>query len=333
MKVAVIGAGSWGTAIAQLLAQNGNDIALWARREEVARAINANHKNPDYLKDAELSTSIVADTSYARVLDGAAAAVIVTPSSLMREVAAEIGKHVGCDFPIVICSKGVEAGTGMVPVEVFADEIGNANRLAALSGPNHAEEVVFGIPAGTVVASSSEDTAKFFQSLFSSSTFRVYTSDDVLGVELCAASKNVIAIACGVSYGVGYGDNTAAMLITRGMAEMGRLVSAAGGQSITCMGLAGAGDLIATCLSRHSRNRRFGEMIAQGLTLEDFGNETHMIAEGAYACKTLKVLSDRLGVELPITDMVRGVVWEGVPVADAGRLLSERSLKPEFYGV
>ena len=333
MKVAVIGAGSWGTAIAQLLASNGHDVALWARRESVASGINSAHKNPDYLKDETLSASIVATTDYAQAIDGAEGVVIVTPSRQMRSVAQDLESLVGPDLPIVICSKGVEEGTGMVPVEVFEDVLGNRDRLAALSGPNHAEEVVRGIPAGTVIASSNEACARFFQEMFATNTFRVYTSDDVLGVELCAASKNVIAIATGLSYGIGYGDNTAAMLITRGMAEMGRLVTEAGGTSITCMGLAGAGDLIATCLSKHSRNRRFGEMLASGLTLDDFSSETHMVAEGAYACKTLQTLSQRYNVELPITDMVRGVVWEGLSVEEAGRKLFARSLKPEFYGL
>jgi glycerol-3-phosphate dehydrogenase (NAD(P)+) len=230
-----------------------------------------------------------------------------------------------------VCSKGVELGTGLVPSQVFEEVLGNPARLAALSGPNHAEEIVKGVAAGTVVASESKETAEFFQKLLASETFRVYTSDDVMGVELCAAFKNVIAIAVGVAYGLGYGDNTAAMLMTRGQAEMSRLVAAAGGNPMTCMGLAGTGDLIATCMSRHSRNRTFGEALAGGETVEQYEARMHMVVEGAQACRTLEALSERYQVELPITDVVRSMVWEHVDPREVASLLASRSLKPEFY--
>ena len=216
---------------------------------------------------------------------------------------------------------------------VFESELGNRDRLAVLSGPNHAEEVIKGKPAGTVIASSGEDTAVLFRDLFASPTFRAYTSDDVTGVELCAAFKNVIAIAVGVAYGLGYGDNTAAMLMTRGLAEMSRLVVKCGGQAITCMGLAGAGDLIATCTSEHSRNRSFGVELARGGTLDEYRERTHMVVEGALACKTLQTLSEAYGVELPITEVVRGVVWEGADPNAAARDLFARPLTTEFYGL
>ena len=224
-------------------------------------------------------------------------------------------------------------GSGLLPVEVFEAELGNVARLAVLSGPNHAEEVVKGIPSATVIASQSEATATFFQDLFACESFRTYVSDDVCGVELCAAFKNVIAIAVGLSYGLGFGDNTAAMLMTRGLAEMSRLVVKAGGQAITCMGLAGTGDLIATCTSEHSRNRRFGKMVAEGKTLDDFTQETHMVAEGALACKTIGTLAAHYGVELPITEAVRAVVWEGAEPKEIGRALADRPLTTEFYGI
>ena len=330
MIVAVIGAGSWGTALAQVLADNGHDVQLWARREEVARGINEAHHNPDYLTDAMLPERIWSTSSVDEALRGADAAVAVTPSKHVRS-AAESMKNIGADVPVVVCSKGVEEKTGLVPAEVFAEVVGNPARLAVLSGPNHAEEVVKGVPAATVVASANPATATFFQNLFANAAFRVYTSDDVLGVELCAAFKNVIAIAVGVSYGLGYGDNTAAMLMTRGQAEMGRLVAAAGGNALTCMGLAGTGDLIATCMSRHSRNRMFGEALAAGETVEQYEARMHMVAEGAQACKTLATLSARYQVELPITDVVRSLVWEGADPREVASLLSARSLKPEFY--
>ena len=269
VNVAVIGAGSWGTALAQVAACNEHAVRLWARRDDVACGINEQHRNPDYLKDAQLSESIVASSSLPDVVEGADAIVVVVPSKFLRSTANLLqAVDVPPSVSVVICTKGVEGETGMVPVQIFEDVIGEPGRLAALSGPNHAEEIVHGIPAATVVASESADTARFFQDLLGSRTFRIYTSDDVLGVELCAAFKNVIAIAVGVSYGLGYGDNTAAMLMTRGQAEMSRLVAAAGGNQLTCMGLAGTGDLIATCMSRHSRNRSFGEALAGGMTVE-----------------------------------------------------------------
>lgn len=332
MKIAVIGAGSWGTALSQVLARAGHNVGLWARKPEVVRTINAEHYNPRYLSDEKLSENIVATLSYKDALLRAQAAVIVTPSNLMRGVARALNEVVDDQFPLIICSKGVEEGSGLLPVEVFASEMGNPDRLAVLSGPNHAEEVIRNVPSGTVIASSSLETASFFQELFATDTFRTYTSDDVLGVELCAAFKNVIAIAVGVSYGIGFGDNTAAMLMTRGLAEMSRLVVKCGGQAITCMGLAGTGDLIATCTSQHSRNRRFGEMVAKGGTLEEFSAQTHMVAEGALACKTLQTLAQAHGVELPITDMVRAVVWEGEKPRIAATELLNRPLKAEFYG-
>ena len=333
MRIAVIGAGSWGTALAQVLAGNGHDVGLWARKPEVAAAINADHRNPRYLSDVVLSERIAASSSHEEVLEGACAAVIVTPSSIMRDVADRLAGLVGEDFPAIVCSKGVEEGSGLLPVEVFEAEMGNAARLAVLSGPNFAAEVIRGIPSGTVVASPDAGTAAFFQELFASDAFRTYASDDVIGVELCAVFKNVIAIAVGVSYGIGFGDNTAAMLMTRGIAEMSRLVVRCGGQALTCMGLAGTGDLVATCTSEHSRNRRFGKLLAEGGTLEEFTERTHMVVEGALACRTLKTLADAYGVELPITDVVRSVVWEGADPRDVAKTLTSRPLTTEFYGL
>ena len=332
MKVAVIGAGSWGTALAQVAARNGHDVLLWARREEVASGINEQHRNPSYLSEAELSDRIVATTSMRSALESAEAVVVVTPSKHLRETAQRMADaDVRADVPIVICSKGVEESTGFVPVQLFESIVGGSARLAALSGPNHAEEIVFGKLAGTVVASESQQTAVFFQELIGSETFRVYTSGDVLGVELCAAFKNVIAIAVGISYGMGFGDNTAAMLMTRGQAEMSRLIEAAGGEALTCMGLAGTGDLIATCMSQHSRNRTFGEALAAGESLAAYEARRGMVVEGAQACKTIATLSKRHNVELPITDAVRAIVWEGAELKDAVIALTTRPQKPEFY--
>jgi len=332
MKVAVIGAGSWGTALAQTLALNGHNVSLWARKDSVVHGINHEHVNPRYLSDAKLSNNIVATTSYRDALHRAKAAVIVTPSNLLRGVARVLSDVVDDQFPIIICSKGVEEKTGLLPIDTFAAELGNAGRMAVLSGPTHAEEVICRKPSAAVVASADEGTALFFRDLFATRFFRTYTSDDPVGVELCAAFKNVIAIAVGISYGMGFGDNTAAMLITRGLAEMSRMVVAAGGEALTCMGLGGAGDMVVTCMSQHSRNRRFGEQyVARGLTLDDFTAQTHMVVEGAIACKTLATLEARYGVDLPLTDTVRSVVWEGVNPREAAAALIDRPLKSEFY--
>ena len=231
MRVAVIGAGSWGTALALVLAEAGHEVVLWARTPEVARAINEEHRNPRYLSDYRLPSAIRATADYACACEGAEAVVIVTPSAALRSVAADLRELIAPGTPIVICSKGVEEKTGLLPIDTFAAELGNAGRMAVLSGPTHAEEVICRKPSAAVVASADEGTALFFRDLFATRFFRTYTSDDPVGVELCAAFKNVIAIAVGISYGMGFGDNTAAMLITRGLAEMSRMVVAAGGEA------------------------------------------------------------------------------------------------------
>ena len=312
MKVSVIGAGSWGTALSQVLANNGHNVGLWARKPEVVKAINSEHRNPRYLSDVELNPDIVATLSYRDTLLRARAAVIVTPSTLVRGAARALADVVDSDFPVIVCSKGIEEGSGLLPSDILDAEMGNRSRFAVLSGPNHAEEVVHGVPAATVIASESPDTAAFFQEMFACESFRAYTSEDACGVELCAAFKNVVAIAVGMSYGLGFGDNTAALLVSRGLAEMSNA---------------------AYCLWQNARNRTFGEMLAAGKTLDDFTAETHMVAEGANACRNVKVLADRYGVDLPIADAVRSVVWEGADPKLLARDLTSRSLKPEFYGI
>lgn len=333
MKIAVIGAGSWGTALAQHLALKNHEVVIWARNPQVIETINSKHYNPRYLNDITLSESITATASYEECLDQAQAVVVVTPSNLLRQFAQALAPFMDTELPIIICSKGIEEETGLLPIEVFEAEVGNADRLAVLSGPNHAEEVSKQIPSATVIASSNKNLALFFQEVFVSDSFRTYISNDPTGVELCGAFKNVIAIAVGLSYGYGFGDNTAALLITRGIAEMSRLVHACGGQPLTCMGLAGCGDMVATCTSQHSRNRRFGELLAKKGTLDDFTTDTHMIVEGALACRTLQTLAKKYQVDIPITQMVYGVIWEGTDVEQAAKDLTERPLTTEFYGL
>jgi glycerol-3-phosphate dehydrogenase (NAD(P)+) len=369
MRVSVVGAGSWGSAVAWLLGSKGCDVRLWARDEELTRALNTTHYNPRYLKDVVFPPEVTASTALSEVLEGAEAIVLATPSAVVREVAGHIATQTAGQIagqtdpnvPIVLLSKGIEGSTGMFLLDVLAeqlgfsgsldpakqlspseqlgpsehfgwpDDFGSLGRLAVLSGPNHAEEVARGIPSGTVVASLSQTTADFFQTLFATTAFRVYTSRDTVGVQLCGAAKNIIAIACGLALGMGFGDNTVAMLMTRGLAEISRLATRLGGDPLTCMGLAGMGDLIATCTSPHSRNRAFGLELAEGGTLEDYQKRTHMVVEGALACRSVTDLARRQNVDMPISMVVRDIVWNQQPLDEALTTLIERSFKPEFY--
>lgn len=333
MRVSVIGAGSWGTAVSWLLGNKGHEISLWAREPEIAEAINATHRNPVYLRDIELAETVAASSDIERALTGAEAVVMVTPSIGVRATAESMKPFLGTDVPVIILSKGVENGTLMLMTEVLEDVLGNRTRLAGLSGPNHAEEVSKGIPSATVVAAHDEGVGRLFQDAFMTPTFRVYTNPDVTGVELCAASKNVIAVATGMCDGLGYGDNTRATLMTRGLAEMARLGNRLGANPLTYMGLAGVGDLIATCTSRHSRNRGLGEHVANGGTVQSFEAETKMVAEGAVSCVSVDELAKREGVELPITHLVRSILHEGGRLEDATQALMGREARDEWHGM
>ncbi|MDR3685409.1 MAG: NAD(P)-dependent glycerol-3-phosphate dehydrogenase [Coriobacteriia bacterium] len=333
MRISVIGAGSWGTAVSWLLGGKGHDVRLWSREAEIADGINAEHKNPLYLPDVVLNPSVFASPDMEEALRGAEAVVMVTPSIGVRETASAMAPHLGSGVPVVILSKGVEGGTNMLMTEVLEDVLGNKGRVAGLSGPNHAEEVSKGIPSATVVAAYEPAVGDLFQDIFMTSFFRVYTNPDVVGVELCGASKNVVAIAAGMCDGLGYGDNTKATLMTRGLAEMTRLGRALGANPMTYMGLAGMGDLIVTCTSRHSRNRGLGELIAKGGTMQEFYDKTHMVAEGAVACITVDELARREGLELPITHEVRAVLYENKPVTTAQEALLGREAKDELHGL
>jgi glycerol-3-phosphate dehydrogenase (NAD(P)+) len=330
MRISVIGAGSWGTAVSWLLGGKGHDVRLWSREAEIAAGVNAEHRNPVYLPDILLNPSVFASVDMEEVLAGAEAVVMVTPSIGVRETAASMAPHLPKTTPVVILSKGVEGGTNMLMTEVLEDVLGNKGRIAGLSGPNHAEEVSKGIPSATVVAAYEPEVGELFQDIFMTSFFRVYTNPDVVGVELCGASKNVVAIAAGMCDGLGYGDNTKATLMTRGLAEMTRLGRRLGANPLTYMGLAGMGDLIVTCTSR---NRSLGELIAKGGTMQEFYDRTHMVAEGAVACITVDELAHREGLELPITHEVRAILYEGKPVASAQEALLGREAKDELHGL
>jgi glycerol-3-phosphate dehydrogenase (NAD(P)+) len=333
MRISVIGAGSWGTAVSWLLGGKGHEVRLWAREPEIAEGINESRRNPVYLPDVVLGEGVFATPDIGEALQATDAVVMVTPSVGARQTAEAMAPHLPSATPVVILSKGVEGHTNMLMTEVLEDVLGNRERIAALSGPNHAEEVSKGIPSATTVAAYDPAVAELFQDAFMTPFFRVYTNSDVTGVELCGASKNIVAIAAGMCDGLGYGDNTKATLMTRGLAEMTRLGRKMGANPLTYMGLAGMGDLIVTCTSRHSRNRGLGELVAKGGTLKEFEERTHMVAEGAVACVTVDELAREHGLELPITREVRAVLYENKPVTEAQDALLGREAKDELHGL
>jgi len=330
-NLAIIGAGSWGTAVARLLALKGHRVALWSHNEQVAQVINAEHRNPRYLPGCTLPANVEAHVSIEQCLADAEAVVFVVPSSHLRETARMAAAHIGPNVLVCVLTKGIEFGTSKLMTEVVTDELGNSARIACLSGPNHAEEVSLDLPASSVIAAYDAQTGLYFQDLFHSDTFRTYVSDDVEGVEICAAAKNVIAIACGIVRGYKMGDNTSAVIMTRGLAEMSRLVAARGGNPMTCMGMAGVGDLIATCTSQHSRNQTFGAAFAAGESLEEFEARTHMVVEGARACRSIREMAKRLDVEVPIADAVYDLLYGKQPTETVVAQLYARVPGVEFY--
>lgn len=332
-KIAIIGSGTWGTAACTLVAQHADEVCLWARSPGVAEAINATGHNPRHLPRLELPQRVVATGSLEEAFEGAGEAVLALPSAFLRSTLQKAAPHVPPDLPLLILTKGIEPGTGMLMSDLVADVLGNPDRVAVLSGPNHAEEIAEGKISAAVIAARSDELARRFQKLFVSPAFRAYASRDLTGVEVCGAVKNVVAIACGVAVGLDAGDNTLAVLMTRGLAEIGRLSAACGGEALTCMGLAGMGDLVVTCTSRHSRNRSFGEAFANGETLEGYEARTGMVVEGAKAALSAWELARRLGVEAPITDAVHGLLYEGATLEDAVWSLLGRKPHAEFYGI
>lgn len=334
MKVAVVGAGSWGTAVAALLAEKGYRVTLWARRAAVAAAIAERHRNPDYLTDAELPPALAATADLAAAVRDADICVLAVPSMYLREVLVSAKPHVPEHALLVSLVKGIEQGTLMRMSEVVVDVLGDGarGRVAVLSGPNHSEEVIRRIPTATVVAAESRETARRLQDLFMTDYFRVYTNEDVRGVELAGAVKNVIAIAVGISDSLGYGDNTRGALITRGLSEMLRLGVRLGARPATFLGLAGIGDLIATATSRHSRNRLAGELVGSGLTLDEVRARMKMVAEGVWTSRNLLALARRYGVEMPITEEVVRILYEGRDPRESVLSLMRRAPKPEDEG-
>lgn len=327
--VAVIGAGSFGTALAWMLKEAGHDVRMWCYEKSDADYINAAGRNPLFLSTLRLD-GVRATNVVAKAVEGADAVIVVTPSFAVRAVARKLAACLLEDIPVAVLSKGLDATSGTTLYETVAELLGNEGRLCEIAGPNHAEEIAQGSYAGAVAASTNMETARFFQNLLSRKTFRIYTAGDPVGVGLCAASKNVIAIACGMARGMGQGDNTISLLMTRGLAEISRLVVACGGEAATCLGLAGVGDLNTTCNSRHSRNGSYGEVFArEGISVAEYEERCGMVVEGAHSLDALLALGAAKGVELPIMQAVRDLLDGKVSLAEAADYLMGRTLKAE----
>ncbi|WEK56316.1 MAG: NAD(P)H-dependent glycerol-3-phosphate dehydrogenase [Candidatus Cohnella colombiensis] len=312
-KVAVLVAGSWGTALARVLADNRCAVQLWTRNAAQAEEINTTHRNEKYLPHAELPKGIRATTDLAEAVQDAEAILFVAPSIAMREVAKLAAPYVHKDALILHATKGFEGESLKRMSTVISEELGRPEGdIVVLSGPSHAEEVVNRLPTTIVVASSDIARAEAAQDLFMNNTyFRVYTNPDQIGVETAGAIKNIIALGAGLSDGLGFGDNAKAALITRGLAEIARLGTAMGANPMTFAGLAGIGDLIVTCTSQHSRNWRAGSMLAQGLELEQVLEQMGMVVEGVRTTKAAHALAAKYNVEMPITDQLFSVLFQG----------------------
>jgi glycerol-3-phosphate dehydrogenase (NAD(P)+) len=330
-RYAVLGAGSWGTTFAKVLADAGTDVCLWARRQEVAEAIEADHANQEYLPDVVLPKALRATHDAEAALDGASAVVLAIPAQKLRAHLEDWRSQLPPDATVVSLAKGVEMGTLKRMSEVVADAGGvEPGRIAVVSGPNLAGEIAAEQPTATVVACSDHARAVAVQHACSTGYFKPYTNVDVIGCELGGACKNVIALACGMAVGLGYGDNTTASLITRGLAEISRLTVALGGQAFTLAGLAGMGDLVATCTSPLSRNRRFGASLGAGMSVTQAEEANHgQVAEGVKSCEAIGELARRHGVDTPIVDAVRRVCAGDVSARDVGDELINRERKPE----
>lgn len=310
-KIAVLVAGSWGTALASVLAENEHEVLLWTRHEEQVLEINTEHTNAKFLPGAQLSTRITATLSMQEAVQGACAILIVAPSSAMREVSHELAKYRQPEQLVIHATKGFETETLKRMSTVISEELHcEPSEIVVLSGPSHAEEVVRRCPTTVVVASEQIHRAEEAQDLFINSVFRVYTNPDVIGVELSGALKNIIALGAGLSDGLGFGDNAKAALLTRGLAEIARIGVEMGANPLTFAGLAGVGDLVVTCTSQHSRNWRAGSMIGQGKKLDEVLEQMGMVVEGIRTTKAAYLLAKKYNVVMPITDQLYQVLFE-----------------------
>ncbi|GAB6098654.1 NAD(P)H-dependent glycerol-3-phosphate dehydrogenase [Halanaerocella petrolearia] len=332
-KVAVIGGGSWGTALALQLHRNGYQVCIQDVSKQKVTEINQEHRN-SYLPDIELPVDLQATTDLEEAVTEAKLVVVVVPSHVMRTVAQNLQGLIADDTIIVSASKGLEEGTNLRMTEILAEELTNhQDQVVALSGPTHAEEVVLDHPTTVVVAHKDKKLAQQVQDIFMSDKFRVYTNPDVVGVELGATVKNSIAIAAGIADGLGYGDNAIAALVTRGITEIKRLGVAMGAKAMTFAGLTGLGDLVVTCTSRHSRNRRLGHKIGSGNTLGQALDEMQMIAEGVKTTKAVHSLAQELNVEMPIVGQVYQILFEDKEPKEAVNNLMLRGKKHEIEAV
>lgn len=327
-EVGVIGAGSWGTALALLLHKNGNHVTVWSIMEDEIRMLQTEREQKDKLLGVKLPEEMVFTTNLEQSVRGKDVLVLAVPSPFIRNTAKMMAPFVRDGQMIVNVAKGIEESTLMTLSAVIEEEISIAD-VAVLSGPSHAEEVGGGIPTTIVVGAREKETAEYLQNLFMNEVFRVYTSSDVLGIEIGAALKNVVALAAGIADGLGYGDNTKAALITRGIAEIARLGISMGGRIETFYGLTGIGDLIVTCASMHSRNRRAGILIGRGATMDEAMKEVKMVVEGVYSAKAGYALSQKYHVSMPIIEQVNKVLFEKVAADDAVRELMLRDKKVE----
>lgn len=329
-KVAVLGSGSWGTAFSLVLADAGNDVVMWARRAEISAHINDRHENSDYLPGIELPDVISATPDPDEALAAASVVVLAVPSQSLRSNLERWAHSIAPDSVLVSLMKGIELGTAQRMSEVIAEVTGiNGGRVAVLTGPNLSREIAERQPAASVIACSDEKVAKRLQSRFHGPRFRPYTNSDVIGCELGGATKNVIAIAVGMAAGLGFGDNAMATVITRGLAETARLGVALGADPLTFSGLAGLGDLVATCSSPLSRNRTFGEKLGRGMSVQEVAASTRQVAEGVKSCEPISQLAARSGVEMPIVEHVTALLrGEMTPRQMLGSLIS-RAAKSE----
>ena len=334
-KTAVVGSGSWGTTLAVLVAEAHGNCALWVHDPIEARDMAARRENVRFLPGVTLPNAVQIEDDPATVLQGADLVLITVPMRSLRENWDLIGHLIEPHAVIVSGIKGLDPTTGRRVSEFVAEWAGNQimDRLAVLSGPNLAREIAAGEPATAVIAARKPDVARTVQQRLSAPTFRTYASDDVIGIELAGAIKNVIAIGAGVADGLRFGDNAKAALMTRGLAEMTRLGLTAGADALTFAGLAGMGDLIATCASPHSRNHYVGQELAAGRTLDDIQSRMVMVAEGVETSRGALALARRLGVEMPIVELINRALFDGLPVAEAGQVLMARELSHELRGL
>lgn len=327
-KISVLGAGSWGTALSLLLYNNGHKVTLWSALKDEVEMLSQKREHASKLPGVKLPEDMEITTDLEKVLEDPDVAVLAVPSPFTRSTAAQMAPYVKDGQKIVNVAKGVEEKTLMTLSEIVEQEIPNGE-VCVLSGPSHAEEVGRGLPTTCAVSAKTRETAEYLQGIFMSPVFRVYTTPDILGVELGGALKNVIALAAGTADGLGYGDNTKAALITRGIAEISRLGVKMGAKAETFYGLSGIGDLIVTCASVHSRNRKAGYLLGKGYTMEEAMKEVQMVVEGVYSAKAAKGLSEKYDVEMPIINEVNKVLFEGKAASEAVIDLMLRDKKVE----